>query len=413
MNNLKILFSPCHYVYDKDKSGSEFSWAFNIADRISSQNKDSVVITGFKTFKERKNYKIIELQKNKNRVDMSIGNAIFFNLQYFLATRKQLNRQKYDIVHHVLPFAIGSTFNMSLLLKGTNNIPFIIGPVQSLLEVRDKDSNSSDLRNFNPSVKKMNFSLASNINAIFAPFFKYLSLQTLKRADKIVTINKYTCDVLMKNGIKKDNIVIIPPGIDILKFQLFPYKEKAIMPIEFISVGYLLQRKGVDLVIRALKQVIKVNKQVRLRIIGDGPQRQALKDLVRELNLSEHVVFEGFIQNSEVQKYYQKAQVFVSMSRYESWGQMYLEAMACGLPIITTRNVGSNEIIKEGEFGYLVEQENVKELAEKMIYLIEHPDVIASFGKKARQEVEKKYDWEKVIIPKYLKVYSEVINTKT
>jgi len=413
MNNLKILFSPCHYVYDKDNSGSEFSWAFNIADRISSQNKDSVVITGFKTFKERKNYKIIELQKNKNRVDMSIGNAFLFNLQYFLATHKQLNRQKYDIVHHVLPFAIGSTFNMSLLLRGANNIPFIIGPVQSLLEVRDKDSNSSDLRNFNPSVKKMNFSLVSNINAIFAPFFKYLSLQTLKRADKIVTINKYTRVLLISKGIKKNIIEIIPPGVDILKFQFFPYEEKTIMPIEFISVGYLLQRKCVDLVIRALEKVINVNKHIRLRIIGDGPQRQALEDLVRELNLSDYIMFEGFIRNSEVQTYYRKAHVFVSMSRSESWGQMYLEAMACGLPVISSKNVGSESIIQEGEFGYLVEQENVKELAEKMIYLIEHPDVIASFGKKARQEVEKKYDWEKVIIPKYLKVYSEVISART
>lgn len=154
--------------------------------------------------------------------------------------------------------------------------------------------------------------------------------------------------------------------------------------------------------------VTKTHKQIKLRILGDGPKLKHLKNLTQELNLNSYITFEGLIANSEVNKYYKNAHLFVSMSKSESWGQMYIEAMASGLAIISAKNVGSESIIKE-EFGYLIEQENYKALAEKIIFLIQNPNKLAKMSQKARVEVEKYYDWDRVIIPKYFEVYKKII----
>jgi len=110
-----------------------------------------------------------------------------------------------------------------------------------------------------------------------------------------------------------------------------------------------------------------------------------------------------------IQEYYKKAHVFVNMSRSEGFATVCLEAMASGLAIISSKVGGFQDAITDGKNGYLVEQEDTKGLAEKMVYLIDHPELIASFGKRARQEVEEKYDWDKVIIPRYLDLYDEIL----
>lgn len=402
----KIVFAPIHYVLDAQNSGSEFYWSYKIFEGISKVEGDRAwfIAGGLRGID---NGHVIDCGIFRpEELKLSLLNIyrFYFKIYFQIQKLKRFLGDKF-ILHHVLPFSIGSSFNIYAL---QSKQPFILGPLQSPLTVTDSDLDHKNARGFRKSDKGVFDFFRSAVFILMKPFLNFLSSRTLMRADKIVAINIYTRDMLVKRGVKIEIITIIPPGIDIVKFQCFPYEEKTAIPTEFISVGYLLQRKGVDLLIQALKEVVKVNENVRLRIVGDGPQREALEKLVKELNVSDYVVFEGFVPNSDVQKYYQKAHIFVSMSRSESWGQMYLEAMACGLPVISSKNVGSESIIHDSEFGYLVAQEDVNGLAEKMVYLIEHPDMIASFGKKARQEVEEKYDWDKVIIPQYLELYNEM-----
>ena len=98
------------------------------------------------------------------------------------------------------------------------------------------------------------------------------------------------------------------------------------------------------------------------------------------------------------------------MTQEESWGQMYLEAMASGLPIITTKNVGSFSIIKDERFAYFVERDHL-DLCKKVLKLLNNPKLISEMGKNARIEAEKKYDWDSCIIPKYLALYEKYIKS--
>ena len=404
---MKIIFSPCHYIYDEVTGGSEPSWAFNIADRIAKIHPESTVVTGFKNVLKKKKYKIIETQPNKKSIDLSIKNAMIFNIKNFLITRKLLSKNKFDIFHHVLPFAINNTFNFNFIFNKENK-NLIIGPIQSPLTYRDIDLNLSDIRSSRKG-KSLSKILFDILYFLIHPILKFLSNLTLKKAKAVIVINKYTKNILIKNGVDSKNIHIVPPGVDLKKFKYLPFEAKNKEKIELLVACYLLRRKGVDLIIKSIKKVVRKNKKIVLRIVGNGPQKENLENLVKKLSLEDYVVFEGFIENSKIQQYYKKAHIFISMSRAESWGQMYLEAMACGLPIITTKNIGSDAIIKNGEFGYLIGQENTNDLAKKIIYLIENPEYIIAFGERAYQEVKRKYDWDNCIIPQYLDIHQKLI----
>lgn len=405
MQKIKILIAPAHYYLDDKTGGSEYSWVAKILSGLIQHDfLDIKIITGFiKNFSDEKN--IVSIKK---KFGTSVFDALSFVFKNYFVSQKILRNERYDIVHHMLPFLVGVTFDLNFLLRKKRKYKLILGPLQSPHTIKSNEEFSFSQQGFNITFSQK-FVQKSNsfLTGVFSSVLSFLSKKTLQRADKIIVINQHAKN-LLQNFVKPEKIQIIPPGIDVSRFYFCDLKSKNSEVIEIITVGYLIQRKGIELIIQALADVAILHKNVRLRIIGDGPQRKSLETLVSRLGLENRVVFQGFISNDEIQTYYQKAHIFVSMSRSESWGQMYLEAMACGLPVISSKNVGSESIIHEGEFGYLVEQENVQALAEKMVYLIEHPDMIASFGKKARQEVEEKYDWDQVIIPQYLELYKSL-----
>lgn len=404
---MKILFSPCHYIFDGEKYGSEICWAYNIANRVSNIHPSSVVVTGKKLMIKKSAYKIIEIQPNKKKLDMSLINSIMFNFQYSIETLKQICSNKYDLLHHILPFGLGNTFNLVFFLKGRLKIPLIVGPIQSQLTY--DGWNAVDAVNQVGEVRIKKLQIQSAILNIFKSLLNSLSNSTLKKADLIVAINEYTGRIIHSMGIAQNKILIIPPGIDTLRFPYTPYRIKDKRTFELLTVSQLVRRKAIDVIIESLVEVVRKHDNVVLRIVGDGPQKDDLVRLVKKLCLEKHVVFEGFTPNSSVYRYYKKAHVYVSMSRSESWGQIYLEAMASGLPIITSLNDGSNEIVKNKHTGLLVNIDDKIELAQKIIFFIEHNDLIELYGKRAKEEVDKKYDWNKVIIPKYLDLYDKYI----
>lgn len=400
IRNIKILFSPSHYTHDGESRGSELSWSFNIINGLASKFKGSVAITGFVENKHKFPYKVIELSPYENEIKLDVISALIFNIKYSFFALFYSFKKGFDIHHHVLPFSVGRTFDLTKVVGFKNAKKFIIGPIQSpIMAYKDNIADFSR----NPDGFTLSF-VSSFLDKIFGRLLFFLSKATLIRADAIVAIDLATKDLLTDVGVKSNNIHIIKPGIN---FDSFFAKKKVVnKKIRLITVSYLISRKRIDQLIR-MAHILKTNGvDFNLTVIGDGPQKEELANLTEKLFLDQEIKFKGHIEHSKINKYYSEADIFVTMSESESWGQMYLEAMSAGLPVITYKNNGASNIISN-KFGYFVS--NVSEMSDIIIKLSKNKKRVVNLGKAAQQEVLSKYDWNGVILPQYERLYERIL----
>src|SRR3546814_336936 len=139
----------------------------------------------------------------------------------------------------------------------------------------------------------------------------------------------------------------------------------------FITVSLLTPNKATSCLLHAFSRVFSGIKSIRLQIGGDGPERQNLQDLARKLNIDTQVEFLGMLSRDQVQHYISMSDAFVLTSRYETFGVVLAEATALGRPVIATRCGGPESIVSDGD-GYLVDVDNVEELAAAMVQLVDN-----------------------------------------
>jgi len=209
----------------------------------------------------------------------------------------------------------------------------------------------------------------------------------------IIAITLKGRDQLHDLGIKKDAITFIPNGIDFEKILNSISKPKK---FDLIYMGRLKCHKNLDHLIQVVSLLKKKGDSMTLQIIGDGPERKGLEALVKELNISENVVFHGEIESDiEAYSWMKTARLFVHPSTKEGGGSItVLEANACGLPVVAYRHENgiANELIDEGINGYWVEEIDPKAMGEKIRHLL----LDESQGPKIKDTSIKnagKYDW--------------------
>jgi glycosyltransferase involved in cell wall biosynthesis len=155
--------------------------------------------------------------------------------------------------------------------------------------------------------------------------------------------------------------------------------------IRFLYCGQLVHRKGVDILIDAFCRVAPRHPQAELILLGSGMLRDSLEKQVPE-SLRNRIRFEGHVEWENLPKLYSTADVFTFASRYDGWGMVVPEAMAAGLPIITTSAVGSAvDLIQNQKNGFLFESENTEQLANHMEFFCQHPQECARMGAQARE----------------------------
>ena len=157
---------------------------------------------------------------------------------------------------------------------------------------------------------------------------------------------------------------------NIVQTDLFEYVPSYSHALNYISVGNLIKRKGMDILIKAFVKLLDLTPKARLTIIGNGPMRSELKALVAKLELAEYVTFTGRLSRPDIAQYFAKSDFFVLSSRSETFGVVYIEAMATGLPVIATRCGGPEDFIDD-TCGVLVPVDDVDALASAMYKMSE------------------------------------------
>jgi glycosyltransferase involved in cell wall biosynthesis len=154
--------------------------------------------------------------------------------------------------------------------------------------------------------------------------------------------------------------------------------------------------------------IIQKTRNVKLILIGDGQERQDLEKLSDYLNLRDFILFKGKLPNDEVLEYMVASDIFILPSLSEGFPVVIPEAMASGLPIITTNARGLPEIIQNNINGFIVETKNAKQIAERALYLLEDHKTRNRIAMTNKQDVNN-YTWEK-IINRLEGIYSNILS---
>ena len=220
--------------------------------------------------------------------------------------------------------------------------------------------------------------------------------------DLFLPVSNYWKDKLIELGCDEKKIIVHRMGINLERFTFSKRRKQSGEPIKILTVGRLVEKKGHEYTIRAIAKIVKKHKNIRYIIAGDGPLRDKLEDLVTKLEIGKYVKFLGAVEQNEILKLYQQAHIFVLSSVTASDGNkegipvVLMEAQATGLPVISTIHSGIPEVVLDGKSGFLVPERDVNALAERLNYLIEHPELWPEMGFAGRKFVEEKYDIKKL-----------------
>lgn len=236
-------------------------------------------------------------------------------------------------------------------------------------------------------------------------FEKKIFNEALNKCNRIITVSKELELSIKTNGRILTDIEVVPNSIEVKNYKSNKiYDEKL---FTFGSLCFLNKNKNIDLLIQAFTKAFK-NKNVELIIGGDGPEKKSLTDLVNKHEMSEQIKFTGLIKNTSVPEFLDEIDVFVSSSKYETFGVVIIEALASGKPVVSTRSGGPNSIINEHN-GLLANVDDINDLSMKMQYIREnykkynHSEII--------ETTRREYDHE-IVIEQIGKVYKGVVNNE-
>ncbi|MDP2709127.1 MAG: glycosyltransferase family 4 protein [bacterium] len=243
------------------------------------------------------------------------------------------------------------------------------------------------------------------------PLFKRIFL----KADFIQVISSYLADFARELGYA-GKLEIVPNGVDINKFKV----ESSKLKVEelknklgvfendkiIITASRLVKKNAVDDIIKALEYL---PENVIFLILGDGPDREKLEELVKQKNLSERTIFYGAYKNDDLPQYLAIADVFVRPSLSEGQGIAFLEAMAAGLPVIATRVGGIVDFLRDYETGLFCEVKNPKSIAAKVKIMLDNKKLAETVSNNAKNMIKKNYDWGLIAV-KMKNIFKTITN---
>jgi 1,2-diacylglycerol 3-alpha-glucosyltransferase len=242
---------------------------------------------------------------------------------------------------------------------------------------------------------------------------RHFSTGQCNGVDAIVVPSQAMLDVLRDYGIQT-SAEVIPTGIDLDQFSQGDgrrFRARHAIPPErpvLVLVSRLAFEKNIDFILRALVRIKAEVPDVLLVIAGEGPAQRDLERLVEQLGLSDNTRFLGYLnRDGSLEDCYRAGAAFLFASRTETQGLVLLEAMALGVPVVSTAVMGTKEVLGDGQ-GALIAEEDEADFAGKAVRLLKEP---ALRKRLAREAVEHAHDWSApVLADRLLKFYERVID---
>jgi N-acetyl-alpha-D-glucosaminyl L-malate synthase BshA len=241
----------------------------------------------------------------------------------------------------------------------------------------------------------------------FMPLVKF----SIEESDGVTTVSRFLREKTLTNYNIQKEIEVIYNFIDIDKFKpnkSVEFRKHIAANNEKILV-HTSNFRVVKRVIDTIKILDKVKKEIpaKLLLVGDGPDRSECERLTRELNLQKDVIFLG--KQDGLTEILNAADLFLMPSQSESFGLSALEAMACGIPVVSSSVGGLPELNIHNETGYIAEIGDTERMAKYAIELFTNEKRYNSFSKNARDRAVKNFD-KNLIVPKYVEYYEKVLN---
>jgi phosphatidylinositol alpha-1,6-mannosyltransferase len=246
------------------------------------------------------------------------------------------------------------------------------------------------------------------------PKTKWIVSRIFQKASSIVCVSGFTRTTLLKRFPRSRNPVVIPPGTHPEVFKPVADREGLLEKHGLkgrkviLTASRLVRRKGQAQVIRALPKIMECVPEVLYLVVGSGPAEPGLRALTGNMGLSEHVRFLGYVADENLPELYALCDVFVLPSTettdtesgslgIEGFPAAFLEASACGRPVVAGKSGGSAEAVLDGVTGLSVDGESVEQIADAVLKLLLDEELANRLGQNGRNRVEKEFSWNAIV----------------
>lgn len=312
-------------------------------------------------------------------------------------------------VHHIKPPFMKEVNNLLYVNRGPIEkigYLFCINKVRKLIETIKPDivhaflassyGLMGSMSRFHPFILSVLGSEVTNLSET-SLFYRKLVEYNLKKADCVIVTSNFLSHETTKYTMENKKVIIIPFGID---KNMFTIGRKRYLQSSRLTIGTvktLEEKYGIEYLIRAFKIVLQrfPQKDLSLLIVAGGSLRDKLENLTKELGISDKVKFTGYVPPSKIPEYLKEIDIFVAVSKSESFGVAVAEASVSGIPVVVSNVGGLPEVVINKKTGFLVPPKNPKETAKALIKLIEDQKLCQQMGQAGREFILKNYDWGK------------------
>jgi len=318
----------------------------------------------------------------KRRDYCSVVEMASFILTSFPMLLYLLSKHRYDLLHIFFGVPSGP---LGYIAKKLFGIPYLIR------------MGGGDVPGFRPFQYK-------HLYTVLPPVLKMLF-----RNAKFLVANSTGLRKMAQDVFPEFQIEVIPNGLDTHRFT----NGNARVPAEkvrILFVSRLIKRKGLQFLIDAIPEVRKqVKYPFAIKVVGDGPDEKTLTTQIDQLGVGEYFRFYGYVEHGKLPEYYLNADIFVLPSLAEGMPNVVLEAMGSGLPIVATNVPGSEELVKDGENGFVLPPRDSQALAQALITLINQRALREEMGR-CSKKIAQGYTWD-IVIEKYIALYQHMVST--